>query len=111
MATTHPVDDLVGSDVLTVGRRQAWLFVTFGAPTAEGEERTLWIDNPWHIEPGGSDQATLADLEPLVSLYVKEVDLGREELSIQFDDGRRLVVTNTPANRDSDGWWLTLAAG
>jgi hypothetical protein len=111
MASTDQVAELVGCDVLTVGRRQAWLFVSFGAPTAERQERTLWIDNPWRIEPGGSDHATLADLEPLVTLYVEEVDLGTEELSIRFDNGRRLVVANAPADRDSDGWWLSHAAG
>ena len=93
--------------MLTVGRRQAWLFVTFGAPTAERVERTLWIDNPWRVEPGGSDQATLANLEPLVTLYVENVELGTDELSIRFDDGRRLVVANVPTHRDSDGWWLS----
>jgi hypothetical protein len=66
---------------------------------------------PWRIEPGGSNQATLADLEPLVTLYVEEVDLGTEELSIRFDDGRRLIVATAPADRDSEGWWLSLAAG
>jgi hypothetical protein len=110
MASTDPAADLVGCDVLTVGRRQAWLFVTFASPTTERAERTLWIDNPWRIEPGGSDQATLADLEALVTLYVEEVDLGTEELSIRFGDGRRLVVVTAPADRDSDGWWLTPAA-
>jgi hypothetical protein len=39
-------------------------------------------------------------------LYVEEVDVGTEELSINFDDGRRLVVANAPADRDSQGWWL-----
>jgi hypothetical protein len=106
MTPTDPVAELVGWDVLNVGRRQAWLFVTFAAPTAERDERTLWIDNAWRIEPVGSDQATLADLEPLVTLYVEEVDVGTEELSIKFDDGRRLVVANAPADRDSQGWWL-----
>jgi hypothetical protein len=111
MTSTDHVPELVGWDVLTVGRRQAWLFVTFGAPTEARDERTLWIDNPWRIEPGGSGQATLADLEPLVTLYVDEVDLGTEELSIRFDDGRRLVIVNAPAERDSDGWWLGSASG
>ena len=36
-------------------------------------------------------------------------DLG-EELSIRFDDGRQLVVVNAPADRDSDGWWLSVSA-
>jgi hypothetical protein len=111
MTSTDRVDELAGRDVLTVGRRQAWLSVAFGVPTEARDERTLWIDSPWRVEPGGSGQATLADLEPLVTLHVDEVDLGTEELSIRFDDGRRLVVVNAPAEGDSDGWWLGSADG
>jgi len=104
--TSTAVAELVGWDVLAVGRRQAWLFVTFGAPDAERQERTLWIDNPWRVEPVVSDHATLANLEPLVMLVVQAVDVGTEELSIKFDDGRRLVVASAPADQDSEGWWL-----
>jgi hypothetical protein len=100
--------DLTGWDALAVGRRQAWLFVTFGAPTTDREERTLWIDNPWRVESlrGADAQGTLANLEQLVTLYVETVEQGPDELSIRFDDGSRLLVVNEPAHRDSDGWWL-----
>ena len=111
MASKDQATELVGCDVLAVGRRQGWLFVTFASPTPARDERTLWIDNPWRVEPNGSGQAALADLEPLVTLYVEKVDVGTEELSIRFDDGHRLVVVTPPADRDSEGWWLTLAAG
>jgi hypothetical protein len=40
---------LNGSDVLAVGRRQAWLFVTFASPMAERYERTLWIDTDFIV--------------------------------------------------------------
>ena len=36
-------------DVLAVGRRQAWPFVTFAAPTDEHGERTLWIDTDFAV--------------------------------------------------------------
>jgi hypothetical protein len=45
-----------------------------------------------------------------VTLYVEGVELGTEELSIRFDDGHRLVVATVPADRDSDGWWLSSEA-
>jgi hypothetical protein len=95
--------------VLAIGRRQAWLFVTFGAPTTDREERTLWIDNPWRIvsSRGADAEGTLADLEQLVTLYVANVDQGADELSIGFDNGSRLLVVNEPVRRDSDGWWLS----
>jgi hypothetical protein len=101
--------DLTGSDVLAVGRRQAWLFVAFGAPTTDRQERTLWIDNPWRIvsSRGADAEGTLADLEQLVTLYVENVEQGADELSIGFDNGSRLLVVNEPARRDSDGWWLS----
>jgi hypothetical protein len=101
--------DLSGCDVLAVGRRQAWLFVTFGAPTADRAERTLWIDNSWRLESsrGAGGGATLSDLERLVTLYVEAVEQEADELSIRFEDGSRLLVANEPADPDSDGWWVS----
>src|SRR5712691_4113071 len=47
-------DDLAlkGWDVLAVGQRQAWPFVTFAAPTDERSERTLWIDTDFAVVDG-----------------------------------------------------------
>jgi hypothetical protein len=101
------VPNLRGWDVIAVGRRQAWLFVTFAAPSPKRQERTLWIDNPWRIDgdqPSG--EPTLADLERLVALLVEAVEERARELSIRFDDGLLLTIATEPADPDSDGWWF-----
>lgn len=100
---------LEGWDVLTVGRRQAWPFVTFAAPTDERGERTLWIDTDVAVADGSGrdlEGTVLARLEPLVLLIVSDVSFRDDELVIAFDDGSSLKVANAPNARDSDGWWL-----
>jgi len=102
-------DDLVlhGWDVLAVGQRQAWPFVTFAAPTDERSERTRWLDADFAVTDGAGRELAgtpLARLEPLVLLIVSEVTPGDEELVIVFDDGSALSVSNTPNAPDSQGW-------
>ena len=106
-----PSDDndlaLHGWDVLAVGQRQAWPFVTFAAPTDERSERTLWLDADFAVaDAAGRELAgtPLARLEPLVLLIVSEVTPGDDELVIVFDDGSALSVSNTPNAPDSQGW-------
>jgi hypothetical protein len=85
------VDDdlgLRGWDVLAVGQRQAWPFVTFAAPTDERSERTLWIDTDFAVADGAGHE------------------LVGTALVIGFDDGSSLAVSNAPNARDSQGWWL-----
>jgi len=106
---------LHGWDVLAVGRRQAWLFLTFGSPDTDRTERTIWIDTDFtvtdsngHSRRGRSDGdgTPLALLEPLATLYVEEVELGEDDLRLRFDDGSTLTVANRPNARDSQGWWV-----
>ena len=105
--SSDQVPDLVGWDVLAVGRRQAWLFVTFAAPTPDRQEQTLWIDNPWRVEPRRvAGEAGLAELDRLVLLFVRSIAQRAGELTIEFEDGPKLSVTSEPADRDSDGWWF-----
>jgi hypothetical protein len=106
---------LKGWDVLAVGRRQAWLFVTFGSPSADCDERTIWIDTDFVLtdpsgEVNGSQNALvsapLGALEPLVLRIVEDVAAEAERLALRFDDGSVLSISNVPNARDSQGWWL-----
>ena len=99
---------LRGWDVLVVGQRQAWPFVTFAAPTDERRERTLWIDTDFAVADASGEftGTALSRLEPLILLIVREVTAGNDKLVIEFDDGAYLTVSNVPNAPDSQGWWI-----
>jgi hypothetical protein len=107
--------DLIGWDVVAVGRRQAWLFVTFAAPSSERTERTLWIDTTFRVRlaTGGETVGVpvsgtgLADLEPLVTAFVEDVVLDKDRLALRFDNGSTLQVENAPEAAESSMWWLS----
>jgi len=104
-------DDLAlhGWDVLAVGQRQAWPFVTFTEPTDQRCERTLWIDTDFAVADGAGRElegTALARLEPLILMSVSDVSAGGDELVIAFDDGSSLTVANAPNAPDSQGWWI-----
>lgn len=64
--------DLIGWDVLAVGRRQTHLFVTFGSPEPIRAERTLWIATSFEVQSSGATKSGgVGDLEPLVAVTVK----------------------------------------
>lgn len=104
-------DDLsiVGWDVVAVGQRQSWPFITFAAPTEARSERTLWIDTDFTAtdSAGGNAAGTpLARLEPFVALIVRGLALRDDALLIEFDDSSSLSVSNTPNDPSSQGWWM-----
>jgi hypothetical protein len=108
---TAETDDLrlEGSDVLVVGQRQAWQFVTFAAPTDARSERTLWIDTDFAVVDAAGEEVegtALARLETLIVLIVREVMVDEGRLVIRFDDGSSLSVSNLPNAPDSQGWWI-----
>lgn len=102
--------DLVGWDVLEVGLRQAWPFITFGAPTPEREERRLFIDADFSMTAASGESVegtALVRLEPLTLRIVEEIQLAAELLTLRFDDGVVLTVSSL-ANPDTVGppWWI-----
>lgn len=103
-----PELDLIGWDVLAVGRRQTHLFVTFGSPEITRAERRLWIDTDFKVEgTGAADVGGVGELEPLVTLIVKTWSTEGGELALTFDDGTRLTISNEPNAPMSDVWYLT----
>jgi hypothetical protein len=89
--------ELAGYDVLEVGVRQAWPFITFGAPTSERTERRLFIDADFSLSDAAGAAiggTVLARLEPLVLRIVVEVRLAETALTLRFDDGAELKVSN-----------------
>ncbi len=101
---------LAGWDVLAVGLRQAWPFVTFAAPTDQRHERTLWIDTDFSvIDHSGREVAgsRLARLEQLILLIVRDVALGPDDLVLRFEDCSVLAISNDANASDSDGWWIS----
>jgi hypothetical protein len=104
-------DDLAlhGWDVLAIGQRQAWPFVTFAAPSDERTERTLWIDTDFSVADDAGRELSgtaLARLEPLILTIVREVTAGDDELVIAFNNGLSLSVANAPNAPNSQGWWI-----
>jgi hypothetical protein len=95
---------------MAVGRRQAWLFVTFGSPLPERAEPTLWIDTTFRVgdeEAAAISHGALTRLEPLVTAYVTDVALDGETLRLEFDTGFTLSVANEADARDSGVWWIS----
>jgi hypothetical protein len=101
--------NLVGWDVLEVGLRQAWPFVTLASP-GEREERRLFIDTDFVVTGSGRGEirgSALTRLEPLVALLVRDVRRGSTGLSFSFDDGTSLTIADEPnAETNGDIWWL-----
>jgi hypothetical protein len=115
MAGSGETEDLVlaGWDVLAVGLRQAWPFVTFGAPIDERDERTLWIDTDFSVTDESGSKVTgspLTRLERLILLIVRDVALGRDDLVLRFDDGSSLAISNAPNASDSNSWWISASS-
>jgi hypothetical protein len=111
VSSAENVQDLVGSDVLAVGRRQASLFITFADATRDRVERTLWIDTAFRI---GEVELSplinaLAQLELLVTAHVTEARVDDDGLHLRFDIAPAVEVSNEADHPESGVWWLRRA--
>jgi hypothetical protein len=106
--------DLVGWDVLEVGRRQAWPFLCLGSPEPERAERRLFIDTDFCVAaPSGAqiEGSALTRLDRLVLLLVTDVRVGGAGLYLRFDDGAELRISGEAnATTTHDVWWLGRAS-
>ena len=105
---------LVGWDIVEVGLRQAWPFVTFCSPGGRTERR-LFIDTDFVVRSAGQSEPTgttpLARLEPLVMLGVTRVEVSADQLKVCLDDGTRLEISNHDnAETTHAPWWFGTSA-
>jgi hypothetical protein len=105
MLDRDDVLQLVGDDVLEVGVRQGWPFLTFGLATPERTEHRLFIDPGFSVADGDGKPlgaSGLDGLEPLVGHILAEARVGENEATLQFDNGLTLRVGGFP-DPDTEG--------
>ncbi len=102
--------NLVGWDVLEVGIRQAWPFLTLGSPLPKRGERRLYIDTAFRVGDSAdmvSGAAALSQLGHLCLLTITNVSSLNDGLTITFDNGITLQISGEPsAWTTHDCWWL-----
>lgn len=100
MIDRDDLTELVSHDVLEVGVRQAWPFITFGAPTPERKEHRLFLDPEFSlVDADGTpiDGSALSRLEGLLRQVLVEVRLERRVARLRFDNRVVLAVSDLPA--------------
>jgi hypothetical protein len=85
--------------VLEACVRQAWPFITLGAPTPERTEQRLFIDPHFSMSDAAGNPiegTALFRLEPLAGRILVEVRLAERAVTLQFDNRAELIVSNFP---------------
>jgi len=76
----------------------------------ERDERRLFIDTDLVVTGSGAGEirgSALTRLAPLVALHARDVRRDSAGLSLSFDDGTSLTVSDEPnATTSGDIWWL-----